>query len=79
VYYPRDQDAGGSLAVLNDTDREWVVKMFEWLRDRVAELGGELQVIVTDHVEIDAPWFASAIVERWRDGDALVPGDWPRV
>jgi hypothetical protein len=79
VYYPRDQDAGGSLAVLNDTDREWVVKMFEWLRDRVAELGGALQVIVTDHVEIDAPWFASAIVERWRDGDALVPGDWPRA
>ena len=79
VYYPRDQDAGGSLAVLNDTDREWVVKMFQWLRDRVAELGGQLQVIVTDHVEIDAPWFATAIVERWRDGNALVPGDWPRA
>lgn len=79
VYYPRDQDAGGSLAVLNDTDREWVVKMFEWLRDRVAELRGQLQVIVTDHVEIDAPWFADAIAERWRDGAALVPADWPRA
>lgn len=79
VYYPRDQDAGGSLAVLNDTDREWVVKMFEWLRDRVAELRGQLQVIVTDHVEIDAPWFAAAIAERWRDGAALVPADWPRA
>lgn len=79
VYYPRDQDAGGSLAVLNDTDRGWVIKLFEWLRDRVAELNGQLQVIVTDHAEMDAPWFADAIAERWRDGAALVPADWPRA
>lgn len=78
VYYPRDQDAGGSLAVLNDTDREWVIKLFEWLRDRVAEFDGQLQVIVTDHAEMDAPWFAAVIAERWRDGAALVPADWPR-
>jgi hypothetical protein len=78
AYYPRDQDAGGSLAVLNDTDRAWVIRLFEWLHARVAELGGRLQVIVTDHAEVDAPWFAEAVVERWRDGEALVPSDWPR-
>lgn len=78
VYYPRDQDAGGSLSVLNDTDREWVIRLFGWLRDRVAELDGQLQVIVTDHAEMDADWFAGAIAERWRDGAALVPADWPR-
>lgn len=79
VYYPRDQDAGGSLAVLNDTDRTWVIKLFEWLNARVAELDGQLQVIVTDHAEVDASWFADTVVERWRDGAALVPADWPRA
>lgn len=78
VYYPRDQDAGGSLAVLSDTDREWVIRLFEWLNARVAELDGQFQVIVTDHAEVDAPWFAETVVERWRGGAALVPGDWPR-
>jgi hypothetical protein len=78
VYYPRDQDAGGSLAVLNDTDREWVIRLFEWLNSRVTELEGQLQVIITDHAEVDAAWFADTVVERWRDGAALVPADWPR-
>jgi hypothetical protein len=79
VYYPSEKDAGGSLAVLADTDREWVIRLFRWLTDRVAELDGQLQVIVSDHAEVDAPWFAEAVVERWRGGAALVPADWPRT
>jgi hypothetical protein len=76
VYYPADRDATGSLAVLGDADRDWVVRLFRWVHDRVAELKGQLQVIVTDHAVVGEPWFAEAIVERWRDGTALVPADW---
>ncbi|MBX9582549.1 MAG: DUF3732 domain-containing protein, partial [Gemmataceae bacterium] len=78
VYYPADRDAAGSLAVLDDADRGWVVRLFRWVHDRVAELKGQLQVIVTDHAVVGEPWFAEAVVERWRDGNALVPREWPR-
>jgi hypothetical protein len=37
-----------------------------------------MQVIVTDHVELLDEWFRGAIIERWRDGIALVPVDWLR-
>jgi hypothetical protein len=78
VYYPTDKDAEGSLSVLGDSDRAWVVRLFDWINQRVAELQGRLQVIVTDHAEVDEPWFGQAVVERWRSGKALVPVGWPR-
>jgi Protein of unknown function (DUF3732) len=77
VYYPSDKDSEGSLNVLGDSDRAWVMRLFEWINQRLAELNGGLQVIVTDHAEVDEPWFREALVERWRDGKALVPRDWP--
>ncbi len=77
VYYPTDKDAEGSLAVLGDSDRDWVIRLFRWINDRVGELRGGLQVIVTDHAEVAEPWFARSVVERWRSGKALVPSDWP--
>ncbi len=77
VYYPTDKDAEGSLAVLGDSDRDWVVRLFRWINDRVGELKGGLQVIVTDHAEVAEPWFTRSVVERWRSGKALVPSDWP--
>ena len=33
-------------------------------------------VIVADHVELLEDWFRDAIVQRWRDGIALVPASW---
>jgi hypothetical protein len=77
VYYPSDKDAEGSLNVLGDSDRAWVIRLFRWINERLAELKGGLQVIVTDHAEVDEPWFGEAVVERWRNGKALVPADWP--
>lgn len=77
VYYPTDKDAEGSLDVLGVSDRDWVIRLFRWIAQRVADLKGGLQVIVTDHAEVDEQWFADAVVEHWRDGEALVPADWP--
>ncbi|OAI45807.1 hypothetical protein AYO44_12335 [Planctomycetaceae bacterium SCGC AG-212-F19] len=76
VYYPAERDAGGSLDVLKDSDREGVLRMFRWLKARVDELKGQFQVIVTDHAEVKEPWFEEARVERWRGGNALVPRSW---
>lgn len=45
----------------------------------MAELKGEFQVIVTDHAEVNELWFAEAVVERWRGGQALVPRSWTGI
>jgi hypothetical protein len=76
VYYPAERDAGGSLDGLKDADRDGVVRIFRWLKERVDEMKGQLQVIVTDHAEVKDAWFSEAIVERWRGGKALVPKSW---
>ncbi len=79
VYYPAELDAGGSLDTLKDTDRAGVVRMFRWLKDRVDEMKGQFQVLVTDHAEVKEPWFADAVVERWLSGKALVPRTWASI
>jgi hypothetical protein len=76
VYYPAERDAGGSLDDLKDTDRDGVIRIFRWLKDRAEEMKGQFQVIVTDHAEVKEAWFADAVVERWRGGKALVPQSW---
>ncbi len=77
VYYPTDKDAEGSLDVLGDSDRDWVIRLFRWINQRVAELKGRFQVIVTDHAEVGEPWFTETVLEHWRHGKALVPAEWP--
>ena len=76
VYFPAERDVGGSMTILNDEDRLAVLRIFELIRDVVEELGCGFQVIVTEHADPTEEWFQTAIVERWRDGAALVPLDW---
>jgi hypothetical protein len=76
IYYPAEKDAGGSLEALKDSDRDGVIRIFQWLKARVDEMKGKFQLIVTDHAEVKQPWFTEAVVERWRDGNALVPKSW---
>jgi hypothetical protein len=76
IYYPAEKDAGGSLDGLKDSDRDGVFRIFKWLKDRVDELKGKFQLIVTDHAEVKQPWFTEAVVERWRNGLALIPKEW---
>jgi hypothetical protein len=42
----------------------------------VQQLGGAQQVIALDDAGFEDEWFANSVVQRWRGGDALIPGDW---
>lgn len=76
VYFPAERDVGGSMAVLEDEDRLAVLRIFELIRDVVEALDGGLQVIVTEHADSTEDWYQAAVVERWRNGAALIPADW---
>lgn len=78
VYFPSDQDVTGDLEeIKDDEDREAVKRMFKWIFKVVSELAPNLQVIITDHADIDEDWFQSAIADtKWRGDDALIPKHW---
>ena len=81
VYFPADRDIRGRLEVARegrpaDEDRLAVLEMFKLVHDVVSSLGGGLQVIITEHADPDADWYQDAVVERWRDGAALIPQAW---
>lgn len=78
VYFPSDQDITGSLnEISDDEDREAVKRMFEWIFKVVSELSPELQVIITDHADIDEDWFQAAVADtKWRGDEALIPKHW---
>ena len=60
--------------VPND-DRAAVRRLFELMRDVVAELAPDMQIIVCDHANLPEPWFQSAVRHNWR-GNALIPVTW---
>ena len=81
VYFPADRDVKGQLEVgrdgaVIDEDRVAVLKMFKLVKDSVSNLEGEFQIIVTEHADPDVNWYQEAVVERWRDGDTLIPMHW---
>jgi hypothetical protein len=77
AYYPPEKSWSGRLKDLRDEDSAAVRRMFNLLFDVVAELAPGFQVIVIDHADIDDPRFEAAIQGRWRDGEKLVPTEWP--
>ena len=81
VYFPADRDTAGRLEVNRegkpiDEDRAAVLRMFEEIRDQVAELNGAFQVIITEHADPAEDWYNDAVVERWREGLKLIPQEW---
>jgi len=76
VYFPEDRDWEDAGAGTVGEDRQAVGRMYTLMIDVVASVTPVLQVIVTDHANIDEPWFQECIVERWREGKALVPAHW---
>lgn len=75
VYFPPEKYAGG-IGALDDDDRVALRRMFELIFEVVAQLAPGLQVIVTEHADLDEEWFRAAVIERWRDGKKLVPEEW---
>lgn len=77
AHYPPDRDNQGRIDDLADEDQQAVRKLYNLLNDFAKNLRPDMQVIVSDHVELLDDWFRDAIAERWRDGIALVPASWP--
>jgi len=76
VYYPAEQNIESSLMDLEDEDRAAVIRMFELVRDVVSELHYGFQIIITEHADLAEDWYQEAVVERWRNGNALIPAEW---
>ncbi len=78
VYFPEDEDwqqqENGKPGI--GEDRQKVEQMYKLAYDVVQQLGDQFQVIVTDHANINQQWFQDCVVERWRDGEMLVPPEW---
>ena len=77
AHYPPERDQDGKIDGLGDEDQAAVHQLFALLH-RYCLNAPQMQVIVTDHVELLDGWFRAAIIERWRDGIALVPSSWLR-
>jgi len=78
AHYPPERDHDGKIEGLEDEDQAAVHQLFALLHRYCSDLP-DIQVIVTDHVELLDDWFRAAIVQRWRDGIALVPASWLKV
>ena len=76
AHYPPERDADGSLEGLADADRIAVLQLFKLVADTAEELAPVMQIIVMDHADLKHEWFETAIVERWRWGNKLVPEEW---
>ena len=77
VYFPSELGENQSVNDLEDDDRQDLRKMFEMIFQVVKTLTPGLQIIITEHADIDEKWYQNAISERWRGGLKLVPTDWP--
>ena len=77
AHYPPDRDTDGRIDNLPDEDQAAVRQLFELLYSYCNDHAPNMQIIVSDHVDLLEGWFEDSIVERWRDGIALVPHSWP--
>jgi chaperonin cofactor prefoldin len=78
VYFPPEKDMDGSMGMVGEDDRLAVSRMFRFVFDIVEKLSPSLQVVITEHADINEDWYQNAVVERWRRGLKLIPDDWPR-
>ena len=79
VYFPPEKDVDGSLDSIQNEDRIALRRMFELVFEVVAKLAPRFQVIITEHADLNEPWYQGAVVEKWRRGAKLVPEDWRQI
>jgi hypothetical protein len=77
VYFPQEQAVDTSIEELDDDDRRDLSRMFKLIFEAVEAVTPEMQVIITEHADINEGWYRNAVRERWRGGLKLVPDDWP--
>ena len=76
VYFPEDRDWAQSAEDTSSEDRQAVSRMYQLALKLIEQLAPSLQIIITDHANINEKWFQDCIVERWREGQKLVPPEW---
>ncbi len=79
VYFPPEKDVDGSIDLIQNEDRVALRRMFDLVFEATAKLAPNFQVIITEHADLNEPWYQTAIVEKWRNGMALVPEDWRQI
>lgn len=73
AHYPPEID---DLSGIDDDDRQSVVRLFRFMYDK-SQMDEPFQTIVLDHADEKEDWFQNSVIERWREGEKLVPEDWP--
>ncbi|MCY8952708.1 DUF3732 domain-containing protein [Bacillus cereus] len=79
VYFPAERYKAmeGNTYELDDADRIAVKRLFDTLMDFCEKFYPNMQIIVTEHANLDDKRFAQALVEEpWRNGKALIPHEW---
>lgn len=76
AFYPPDPTEDRSLDELGDDDRATVNRLFRLIFEVAESLAPGLQIIITDHADLNEDWFQNAVVEKWRGGLKLVPEQW---
>lgn len=79
VYFPPDPK---SARAKRSVDWEAVRRMFHLMLEVTAKLAPDLQVIVTDHADLNDKAFDAAVIARWGHGpgeEALIPHDWAQT
>lgn len=78
VYFSPDKGLDWLSGDVRDEDREAVGRMFSLAYSVAKELSPKMQIIITDHADIDEKWFQDSVIERWRKGVKLVPVAWDK-
>lgn len=75
-YFPADIRKESDFTALDDEDREAVRRMFHFVFNIVESLGGQFQVIITEHADLQDDWYQAAVIQRWRGPEKLIPESW---
>ena len=76
VYFPAERGRDVNKVDAEDEDRLAVIRIFQLISNVVQGLAPRMQVIITEHADIQETWYQDMVVEKWRNGMALVPPAW---
>lgn len=78
VYYPAEKidEMKGDVSKIPDKDRQSVHRLYKFIFTFAKLIGDDFQILVTDHAKLTDKEFEKALVEEWRDGNALIPSKW---